>query len=216
MCAQYPGISKDTWKVQNQTSFRPLEEKDEIAFTAQLGSIDPSTLRYTWSRCWMPTAFSFWLPSLGTEWFSEQQGHCPLYSPDLSPLDFSFWSPAMTHLCRLRLSTLHELKIIVNDFAANIVETKMRKIAANTKRRTELSMNQQGSSFEHHIRVWMFEHIRFGLFTPIHQIVNNQFVRNIYFIITSNGSFCISSLNKLTSVSIIYIIFIADWMLKLY
>ena len=41
------------------------------------------------------------------------------YSPQLFPFHSSFWAQAMTNLCRRQPSTLHELKIIVNDFAAN-------------------------------------------------------------------------------------------------
>ena len=39
--------------------------------------------------------------------------HWPPYSPDLSPLDFSFWSQAMTHLLRCQPSTIERFQGIV-------------------------------------------------------------------------------------------------------
>ena len=59
-------------------------------------------------------------------------GHCPFvpsflycmfrnYSPDMYPINFSFWEHAMSRLCRRQLLPCTiELKIVVNDFAANI------------------------------------------------------------------------------------------------
>ena len=46
----------------------------------------------------------------------------PPYSPDLSPLDFSFWSQAMVDVIRCEPSTISELKTVVEDFAVNMSE----------------------------------------------------------------------------------------------
>ena len=38
------------------------------------------------------------------------QHHWPPYSPDLNPLDFSFWSQAISHVVRCQPTTLEQLK----------------------------------------------------------------------------------------------------------
>ena len=48
------------------------------------------------------------------------------YSPDLNPLDFSFWSQAMAHVVRCEPPTLQELKEVVEDFAINFNPEKAR------------------------------------------------------------------------------------------
>ena len=75
--------------------------------------------------------------------------HWPPYSPDLSPLDFSFWSQAMAHIIRCEPSTLTELKNIVEDFAADMREEDIRKMVQHTKKRAELCKDNFGGHFEH-------------------------------------------------------------------
>ena len=59
----------------------------------------------------------------------------PPYSPDLSPLDFSFWSLAMSEVTRVKPDTLRERKEVVEDFAFNMEEKLVRKICGNVKER---------------------------------------------------------------------------------
>jgi hypothetical protein len=58
--------------------------------------------------------------------------HWPPYSPDLSPVDFSFWSLAMAEVTRVKPKTLDDLKDVVEDFAMNMGDELVRKICRNT------------------------------------------------------------------------------------
>ena len=75
--------------------------------------------------------------------------HWPPYSPDLSPLDFSLWGQAMAHVVRCQPKTIDELKAIVNDFAVNMGEEKIRSMARHTRKRAELCCQVRGGHFEH-------------------------------------------------------------------
>ena len=75
--------------------------------------------------------------------------HWPPYSPDLSPLDFSFWSQAMAHLLRCKPSTIEQLKSIEEDFAINMEEDDVRKMTRHGRRRAELCVQQAGGHFQH-------------------------------------------------------------------
>ena len=59
----------------------------------------------------------------------------PPYSPDLSPLDFSFWSLAMSEVTWVKPDTLRELKGVVEDFVFNMEEKLVRKNCRNVKER---------------------------------------------------------------------------------
>ena len=72
----------------------------------------------------------------------------PPYSPDLNPLDFSFWSQAMAHVVRCQPATLDDLKNVVNDFALNFDPEKARSMAIHARYRCELCRAQQGGHFE--------------------------------------------------------------------
>ena len=73
--------------------------------------------------------------------------HWPPYSPDLSPLDFSFQSQAMAHMLRCQPLTLKQLKGIIEDFAVNMDEDDVRKMTAHGRRRAELCVQQAGGHF---------------------------------------------------------------------
>ena len=75
--------------------------------------------------------------------------HWPPYSPDLNPLDFSFWSQAMSHVVRCQPTTLQELKEVVEDFASNFDPVKARSMARHTRKRAQLCVDQAGGHFEH-------------------------------------------------------------------
>ena len=75
--------------------------------------------------------------------------HWPPYSPDLSPLDFSFWGQALAHVERIMPSTIQDLKNIVEDFAANLEPDKIRKMVRHTRKRAAACVAAQGGHFEH-------------------------------------------------------------------
>jgi hypothetical protein len=54
--------------------------------------------------------------------------HWPPYSPDLSPLDFSFCNQAMVHVRKHQPRTLDDLKKKVEEFAAGISEDQLRRM----------------------------------------------------------------------------------------
>ena len=76
----------------------------------------------------------------------------PPYSPDLSPLDFSFWGQAMAHVVRCQPATIPELKQVVEDFASNFNTDTARRMARHTRYRAELCVSQAGGHFEHLIK----------------------------------------------------------------
>ena len=76
----------------------------------------------------------------------------PPYSPDLSPLDFSFWGQAMAHVVRCQPATIPELKQVVEDFASNFDADTARRMARHTRYRAELCVSQAGGHFEHLVK----------------------------------------------------------------
>lgn len=74
--------------------------------------------------------------------------HWPPYSPDLSPLDFSFWNQAMEHLKICRPRTIEDLKKTVEEFAARMPEDQLRKIARHTRKRAALCVQEKGAHIE--------------------------------------------------------------------
>ena len=78
--------------------------------------------------------------------------HWPPYSPDLNPLDFSFWSQAMSHVVRCQPTTLQELKEVVEDFASNFDPVMARSMARHTRKRAQLCVDQAGGHFEHLVK----------------------------------------------------------------
>ena len=77
------------------------------------------------------------------------QHHWPPYSPDLTCLDFSFWPQAQDEVVRRQPQTLSQLKDVVEDFARNISEDQLRRMARHTRRRAELCCAERGGHFEH-------------------------------------------------------------------
>jgi hypothetical protein len=75
--------------------------------------------------------------------------HWPACSPDLSCLDFSFWSQALDHVTKTEPKTIQELKTVVENFATDISEEQLRKMARHTRRRAELCVAERGGYFEH-------------------------------------------------------------------
>ena len=55
----------------------------------------------------------------------------------------------MAHVVRCQPKTIDELKAIVNDFAVNLGEEKIRSMARHTRKRAELCCQVRGGHFEH-------------------------------------------------------------------
>ena len=72
----------------------------------------------------------------------------PLYSPDLNPLDYFFWSFAMIHVRRQKPATLDELKTIVEDVAATVQEDMIRAAVGNIRKRCQACEEAKGGHFE--------------------------------------------------------------------
>ena len=73
----------------------------------------------------------------------------PSRSPDLNPLDYSFWGQAMKAVWDAKPATIDELVTVVEDFFENIPEDSVRKTVANIIKRAELCVSQSGGHFEH-------------------------------------------------------------------
>ena len=82
----------------------------------------------------------------------KSQHHWPPYIPDLSPLDFSFWSQAMSHVIRVKPKTITDLKNCVEDFANNFDPQKVRSMSRHTRYRAELCVSVDGGHFEHLVK----------------------------------------------------------------
>jgi hypothetical protein len=77
------------------------------------------------------------------------QHHWPPYSPDLSPLDFSFWNQSMMHIKRCEPRTIPELQRSVEEFASSVGEDQLRRMARHTIKRAALCIQGNGGHFEH-------------------------------------------------------------------
>ena len=71
------------------------------------------------------------------------------YSPDLAPMDVRFWPASISEVIRCQPQTVDELKSVVEDWAANISEDELRKMAHNIKKRAQYCINANGGHFEH-------------------------------------------------------------------
>ena len=77
----------------------------------------------------------------GIEW--------PAHSPDLNPLDFSFWSQAQSEVYEHHPTTIEEIVAIVEGFFGNLNEEKVKKTVANVLKRAQLCVEEKGGHFEH-------------------------------------------------------------------
>ena len=77
------------------------------------------------------------------------ENHWPANSPDLSPMDFSFWNQASEHLRSVRPETLDDMKRAVEDFAINLDEVAIRKMCRHARKRALACIEAGGGHFEH-------------------------------------------------------------------
>ena len=76
----------------------------------------------------------------------------PAKSPNLSPLDFYFWSVAMTKLRNHQPKTLNELKEIVDSFAESLDEDELKKVARSVKGRAKAYKEARCGAFEYRMK----------------------------------------------------------------
>lgn len=97
-----------------------------------------------------PSVMQFLADKFGDRVISRKaEHHWPPYSPDLTCLDFSFWPLAQDEIFRQKPQTISQLKDVVEDFARNMDEDLLRRMARSTRRRAELCCAEQGGHFEH-------------------------------------------------------------------
>ena len=71
------------------------------------------------------------------------------HSPDLNPLDFTFWSQAMQKVWEAKPQSIPELKTVVEIFFKNLEPDFVKKCVLNIKKRAALCVKEKGSHFEH-------------------------------------------------------------------
>ena len=70
----------------------------------------------------------------------------PANSPDLTPMDFSFWNQASNYLRKVKPGSLCEIKQAVEDFATNLDEEAIRKMCRNARKRAQAYVTCGGST----------------------------------------------------------------------
>ena len=73
----------------------------------------------------------------------------PANSPDLNPLDFTFWGQAMAKVWKEKPKTIQELKNVVENFFSSLDSDFIKKCVLNIKKRAELCLQEDGGHFEH-------------------------------------------------------------------
>ena len=76
----------------------------------------------------------------------------PSNSPDLSPLDYWFWSAAMAEVRRVQSKTLEELKLCVENYAKSLSKEQVNKAVTNIFKRARWCVNKKGGSFESQLK----------------------------------------------------------------
>ena len=73
----------------------------------------------------------------------------PAHSPDLNPLDFTFWGQAMKKVWDEKPSNLDELKATVQRFFDSLSPDFVKKCVANIRKRATFCVQENGGHFEH-------------------------------------------------------------------
>ena len=73
----------------------------------------------------------------------------PAHSPDLNPLDYTFWGQAMAKVWEIKPKTIPELKAVVEQYFASLTSDFIKKCVLNIKKRANLCISQKGGHFEH-------------------------------------------------------------------
>ena len=72
----------------------------------------------------------------------------PAKSPNMRCLDFWFWGVAMEEVRKSKLSTLNELKAVVEAFAESVDQEEVKRSARSTWNRARACKAVAGASFE--------------------------------------------------------------------
>ena len=70
-------------------------------------------------------------------------------SPDLNPLDFTFWSQAMQKVWEEKPKTIAALKTVVETFFSSLTPDFINNCVLNIKTRAQLCVQENGGHFEH-------------------------------------------------------------------
>ena len=73
----------------------------------------------------------------------------PAHSPDLNPLDFTFWGQAMKKVWDEKPSNLDELKATVQRFFDSLSPDFVKNCVANIRKRATFCVQENGGHFEH-------------------------------------------------------------------
>ena len=68
----------------------------------------------------------------------------PAPSPDLSPLEYWFWSVALAELRKTKVTSLRELKSTVQDFADSLDAEDVKRAVRHLRRRAEMCIKRKG------------------------------------------------------------------------
>ena len=78
----------------------------------------------------------------------DMQHHWPPYSPDLSPLDYYFWSQCTQYVKKEKPKNICDLRRRVNRFAENIDEEALRKMVWHNRKRAAPCIDSLGGHLE--------------------------------------------------------------------
>ena len=71
------------------------------------------------------------------------------HSPDLNPLDYTFWGQAMAKVWEAKPTTKQALKNVIEQFFTSLSPDFVKKCTLNIKKRAQLCVQQKGGHFEH-------------------------------------------------------------------
>ena len=80
----------------------------------------------------------------------------PPHSPDLNPLDYSFWGQCETKLYDTEINSIDDVKAVVNEIIENFSEADVRRMCQNIRKRANLCLLQNGGHFEHLLKIHDF------------------------------------------------------------
>ena len=73
----------------------------------------------------------------------------PAHSPDLNPLDFTFWGQAMVEVFKEKPETISDLKTVVENYFNSLSPEFIKNCVRNIIKRAEICVKQKGGHFEH-------------------------------------------------------------------
>ena len=71
------------------------------------------------------------------------------HSPDLNPLDYTFWGQAMAKVWEAKPTSKQELKNVVEQFFSSLSPDFVKKCTLNIRKRAQLCVQQKGGHIEH-------------------------------------------------------------------